>query len=162
MVVTLKLWKGQEAHNKNVRLYKQRLWPHRSLKFSQFTWPYRSSYTRKDPPSPSPAYFVVCFLSFSVRLAARVRFHATITICDDGIIQFGPKPGLAPVIVHIVHLSRSIRTIFQSQLKVLNWKHTLTMYWTELYLYLRLWGHFPLYSLVVFCGFLKLLLSLGF
>ena len=141
MVVTLKLWKGQEAHNKNVRLYKLRLWPHRSLKFSQFTWPYRSSYTRKDPPSPSPAYFVVCFLSFSVRLAARVRFHATITICDDGIIQFGPKTSLTPVIVHIFHLS--IRTIFLFPLRVLNRKHTLYMYWTELYLYLRIWT-FPL------------------
>ena len=141
MVVTLKLWKGQEAHNKNVRLYKLRLWPHRSLKFSQFTWPYRSSYTRKDPPSPSPAYFVVCFLSFSVRLAGRVRFHATITICDDGIIQFGPKTSLTPVIVHIFHLS--IRTIFLFPLRVLNRKHTLHMYWTELYLYLRIWT-FPL------------------
>ena len=68
----------------------------------------------------------VLLVFFKVPLAARVRFHATITICDDGIIQLGPKTGLTPVIVHIVHLS--IRTIFLFPLKVLIWKHTLKMY----------------------------------
>ena len=68
----------------------------------------------------------VLLVFFKVPLAARVRFHATITICDDGIIQLGLKTGLTPVIVHIVHLS--IRTIFLFPLKVLIWKHTLKMY----------------------------------